>query len=432
MNMKNTIWSKSIIIIILLIQFLISSCSKDNIPDIKYDAEPIEYDLTIQSTENEVYQEALQQLLNKYLPNALSTKDHASLPADLLARFQRIEEKMLKISDSLQISGVKCLSVIFNSTGVDKKLLKVSGKIYLPNQVAPIKGIIVANHVLITDNASAPSQSIQIESLFAFMGYVVVMSDYIGFGATVDLPQTFLAQEITAKSSIDLTLTTYKYLKEKGYKFQYPDNRVNIIGYSQGGAVALACQKMIESYYPKEYKIKKTYAGGAPYDLEYTFRQLLDDKKSGLPLPYIALAITSLNYGENLNVDISKYFKGKLLQNYEEWLYSKRYNSTQLEKLIGTSDIREILSDSALDYSGDLIKPFIRALKKNSLIEWVPKAPIYLYHSIQDEYIPVYNTQEAYESFKKHSSASIELDLGNYGYHVAAAFDFYFKVFEKI
>ena len=166
--------------------------------------------------------------------------------------------------------------------------------------------------------------------------------------------------------------------------------------------------------------------------MEYTFRQLLDDKKSGLPLPYIALAITSLNYGENLNVDISKYFKGKLLQNYEEWLYSKRYNSTQLEKLIGTSDIREILSDSALDYSGDLIKPFIRALKKNSLIEWVPKAPIYLYHSIQDEYIPVYNTQEAYESFKKHSSASIELDLGNYGYHVAAAFDFYFKVFEKI
>lgn len=417
---------------VLLTLCIAVSCSKENLTEQKYDAETIEYDLTILSEEDETYVEAMQKMVRKYLPYTSTSKENAAISANLLTRFQKINEKMIRISDSLQISGVKCLSVLYNSTGVDKKRVKVSGKIYIPEQTTPIRGIIIANHTLITDNASAPSQSLQVESLLAFMGYVVTMSDYIGFGSTVNLPQTFLAEDITAKTCIDLALTARKYLNDNGYKSQYPDNPVYITGYSQGGGVTLACQKLIETYYPKEFTIQKSFAGSGAYDLEYTFKDIISNKESNIPLVIVALAFDGLNYGENLNLDLSKYFKGRLLQNYKEWLNSKKYTALQIEKLIGGSNVKDILNDSVLDYSNNIMEPYRNIFKKNSLVEWRPKSPIFLYHSTYDDYIPQYNAQEAYEYFKKHSSAKIEADFDNYGSHLQGAIDFYFKLFEKI
>ena len=60
------------------------------------------------------------------------------------------------------------------------------------------------------------------------------------------------------------------------------------------------------------------------------------------------------------------------------------------------------------------MKSFQAAMKKNSLIDWIPKAPIFLYHSSADDVVPQVNSINAYNSFKKNSSATITTDFADH------------------
>jgi hypothetical protein len=341
-------------------------------------------------------------------------------------------EKLNKLTAKTKQLGITKITsdvVKYKSIGVDSKDLELSGKIYIPNQTAKIRGIVIANHYTITSNAEAPSQTLQMEAACSLLGYVVVMSDYIGFGETKSLPQTYLGS-ITAKSSVDLALAAYQYLNGK-YSFENTNNKVYILGYSQGGAVSLSVQKLIESQYPDKFYIAKTFAGAGPYDITATYQEMLRTGTSTISaVP--ALVFTGLNYSEGLNVDFSKYFQSKLYANYKDWIFSKNYTTTQLNTLIGTHDITSMLTADACNPNSTLMVPFQTAFKKNSLIDWVPKAPIYLFHSTTDDVVPEINSVNAYNSFKKNSTATIETDFSDNGGHGAAAPVFYLKVFDDI
>lgn len=404
---------KTILACSLFIVFCGCSSSSDSSGDssFSYGVEPLE----VISTEN------------LSLTDIVSKITAMTRTEDVTELTNKVTKKVFSLGLSSVISDV----VKYHSTGVGGDSLYLSGKIYIPKQSSPIRGIVIDNHVTITSNAEAPSQSFQLDVIASLLGYVVVMSDYIGFGQTKNLPQTYLSADLTAQSSVDLALCTYQYLKQKRYKMQYNTNKVYIGGYSQGAAVSLAVQKLIESRYSDKFEILKTFAGAGPYDIVATYKDMIETDKTNISaVP--ALVLMGMDYSESLHLDYNKYFKGKLLSNYNDWINSKNYTTNQINDLLGTVKASDMLTDDARNADSDLMKPLMAAFKKNSLVEWVPKAPIYMYHSTTDNVVPVINSENAYNYFKSHSSAKIETDFGDYGSHNSALVNYVIHVGNSI
>lgn len=111
---------------------------------------------------------------------------------------------------------------------------------------------------------------------------IVIMPDYEGYGVTVDRIHPYLAEEVTAQQVVDaVTYGLQLYAKLDGADNTLPlkdDWRSFSIGYSQGGAVALAVQRYIEeNNLSDQLHFRGTLCGDGPYDLISTMRYYLDD-----------------------------------------------------------------------------------------------------------------------------------------------------------
>ena len=111
---------------------------------------------------------------------------------------------------------------------------------------------------------------------------VVIMPDYEGYGISVGSTHPYLAEALTAQQVVDgarCGLLVYQELVNSGHAPQLADDwRSFSVGYSQGGAVALAVQRHIEQNdLSEELRFRGTLCGDGPYDLITTLRYYLED-----------------------------------------------------------------------------------------------------------------------------------------------------------
>ena len=116
------------------------------------------------------------------------------------------------------------------------------------------------------------------------------------------------------------------------------------LGYSAGGHGAMAIQKYVDTHCRGEIKINKTYAGGGAYDLRSLFEEGF---KINLFNYICAIPLLTIGFNENSRLDIpyENLFKSPLLENYDEWIVSKKYGESQISEFMGTnllSDVFEI------------------------------------------------------------------------------------------
>ena len=111
---------------------------------------------------------------------------------------------------------------------------------------------------------------------------VVIMPDYEGYGISVGSTHPYLAEALTAQQVVDgarCGLLVYQELVNSGNAPQLADDwRSFSVGYSQGGAVALAVQRHIEQNdLSEELRFRGTLCGDGPYDLITTLRYYMED-----------------------------------------------------------------------------------------------------------------------------------------------------------
>lgn len=311
----------------------------------------------------------------------------------------------------------------------------LSGKIYVRLDLYYIQdkvaGIILANHYTITADKECPSNALMYEGMFATFGYAVVMSDYYGFGITNDKPQTYLHESSTAQACVDFFLVAKDYL-EKSKRVKVGDNHYNL-GYSQGAATTIAVQKLVEAKYADKIQFRRTFAGGGPYDIEGTYNDLIITNKTGIPAA-IPLIITGMDYSEKLNLDYKTIFQEPLLSGYADWIFSKKYTTSDISKKMGTKQVNEILHPNALNANDPQTAKLLTALRKNSLISgWNPsqKSPITLFHSTTDDVVPCLNTNNLLKSFISNGNYP-NTYISDYGGHTKAALYFFAKCADDI
>ena len=115
---------------------------------------------------------------------------------------------------------------------------------------------------------------------------IIIAPDYEGYGVTKDLPHPYLSQRLTAQQMLD-GVNYGLELYRKQMSDQTADNpllpikddwRTFAIGYSQGAAVTLALQRLIEEKgLAEQLHFCGSICGDGPYDLIETMRYYFED-----------------------------------------------------------------------------------------------------------------------------------------------------------
>ena len=179
-----------------------------------------------------------------------------------------------KMSTAIELSGV------YESVDLDGNPITLSGKVILPAE-GPIKRYILVSHYTIASNAEAPSNTFSLEGLLVKLGYALIIPDYLGYGITAGHVHPYLVMDITARNVIDMYLAVVPFMQAAGCAPEHDD--IYLMGYSQGGAVTMAVQHMIEHHDEDKIKIRRVFAGGGPYDVKATYDKFVETNHASYP-----------------------------------------------------------------------------------------------------------------------------------------------------
>lgn len=304
------------------------------------------------------------------------------------------------------ISGLLCdvdvAAITYTTTGPDGASVTASGVVAMPAGTTSYDHLLSIQHGTL-DMEEAPSlQLFYYEMMPVVSGHVVVMADYLGYGAsqTADRQHPYLHARLTGTACADMIEAAREYLRSKSIAEE--NDALELLGYSQGGQATVATQLELESR-GWTGRIRKVWAGGGPYDLETLLQAFLND--DGMPdtyprsgyLPYL---IRGMAYGEGLTVSDENLYAPAVIEEELNKLFSTRPLS-EWHAALGT-DITQVLHPdffAAPDFNGNAdVLAIVSALRKNSLVNasTAPQATVSLYHSLQDDFVPYSNVVSAH------------------------------------
>ena len=305
-------------------------------------------------------------------------------------------------------------------TGEDVTL---SGKVLLPKDRKP-KRFIVVSHYTIGSNAEAPSNIFPLEGVLCDLGYAMIFPDYQGYGVDSKRIHPYLVMDQTAYDVVQMYLAVAKYLQNTEYRPKEDD--IYLMGFSQGGAVTMAVQMCMEEVYGLASSIHQVFAGGGPYDVRETYNNFITTNTVNIP-PAVPFVIQGMVKGYDMDIDMSLMLQPWIYEKIDEWINSKMYSTDQLKRMMGTTRTSDILTAEGMDPTSDVVAELYKAMSENSVLSysWVPQAPVYLFHSMNDDVVPFVNASKAKSKWK---DANIQYNFGYYGSHVMALLRFIFTV----
>jgi len=323
-------------------------------------------------------------------------------------------------NNSIQVSGVeikypvKVYRLVYETKGVDGEFLNASGLLTIPQKSAKEKSpILIYHHGTIYNNRHAPTENIRIDSssvLPAFVGFIAVAPDYIGYGESLGHLHPYLNAKITASSSVDLLRAARQYLKNNDIG---TNDQLFLGGYSQGGGATIATQRLIENELPDEFTVTASSAGAGSYNLS---KELLDSTAEALQdydnyivtrPSNIGLIFKAMDDAYNLAI-LDKIFQSSYASVVES-IYDGSHNSDFIDKQL-SKDANKLIKKDFLErlVNGDE-KALVDAFKDNDVFDWTPKVPTRLYHGRDDDWVNFYHAQTAYDTMIDNGATQLEL-----------------------
>lgn len=316
----------------------------------------------------------------------------------------------------------------YDSYDGQKNKAKLSCRVFYSKEVKTIKHVLISCHPTTTSNESVPSGPRPLDDAFskrmcgeADGSYLIVCPDYCGYGVSSHYQHPYLIHDVTARNCFDALLPAIQAAKDHGIKFESSTKlSLDIVGYSQGGATALACAKLFDSdACPEEiqrsFDLRQTCCGDGPYSIFETLKQYMEWGKpsrpdGGLDLAYpcvlpliVAAAKEAYNDGCMRTVEVEDFFNPDFLATgILEDLKTKNVGTgllnTKVEQAMPRRRPVDILSRNIIQENGDFntatkeYKCFMRAMELADLCTgWRPKHRITFYHIAADDVVPYVN-----------------------------------------
>lgn len=319
--------------------------------------------------------------------------------------------------------------IVYRYPSVDQhnQPIELSGKLYVPKN-GSAKGIILLPHYTVVANKEVPSECNPIEAQLAKKGYVLVMPDYIGYGATAERVHPYLHAALTARNTVDMLLQAKPYLTEKGVEIA--NDSLIIVGFSQGAAAAIASLRLLEEEYP-EVPIKKCYAGSGPYDVCATYDDAVRRNRLGMPV-VVPMLVMGTSEAYDLHLRPEDFFTPYMLERYEQIVYIKNKGLVEWAFRMPSHKLSKYMSEKGMDKTQPETARMYDGFKRSSIVyvdedgqpvwpDWTPRTPIYLFHSTNDD-IVCFDCAEHLRAFLFARGANVSVDFGRYGGHLSSLF----------
>ena len=329
--------------------------------------------------------------------------------SSLLADFSvaQLKSQFTGVNAGLQIFvryGVKAYRLEYTTTNTDGKTVTASGAIIIPDVATPVS-LLSMQHGTITSDAGAPSnfqpgsEAASFGAVFASQGYIIVAPDYIGYGASKDLPHTYEHRNGLATASLDMIRAARDFISDKSVNW---NKKLFIAGYSEGGYATMALQKKIEEETGSEFNLVASSCGAGAYDKPAFTKQIINQTTSGVASINRLYLWVLLTYDRiyGLNRPASYYFK----EPYATQIAAKG-KDTDVNVSLNT-----IITDSfkaAINDGSD--KAFTAALQDNDIHDWKPRTPTQLYHGDADNTVFFLNSQNAYDAMRARGATNVTL-----------------------
>ena len=288
----------------------------------------------------------------------------------------------------------------YPSTDPDGQAVTVSGVIMVPSDIVsgstPCDGIIMYNHYTIGAVEDAPSIGGKgLEAVSAALSnplkpnYIIVASDYIGYGSSASHPAAYLCGDTNARNCLDGLLAARKLLDDK----HIPQGKFLFnIGFSQGGTESMFAAKLtdMDDKY-KGIRFDKTFSGGGPLDYETIYRAYVE-RDDCEDLADVVFFLINVNENCHLGIDYAKLFKEPVASKAKEFFETKDKGVMSDIGVMSMTKVSEVLQPAYMDLTSDESKALQAALKKIGVMEgWEPDLTkrYYIEHSRHDNYVPI-------------------------------------------
>jgi Secretory lipase len=173
--------------------------------------------------------------------------------------------------------GIKVYRLTYNTINTDGRAIIASGAVLVP-QTTQALSLISMQHGTISSDEQAPSyyrsgsEAYTFGSVFASVGYIVAAPDYIGYGASNNLPHPYEHNASLASASLDMLRATKEFLSDEKVNW---NQQLFTAGYSEGGYATLALQKKLEAEALTEFNLIASSAGAGAYDKPAFMRHII-------------------------------------------------------------------------------------------------------------------------------------------------------------
>ena len=278
--------------------------------------------------------------------------------------------------------------VTYHTTDPHGQPVLASGVIYFPKSGKPL-GVIEAIS-LNKNKYECPSKHLANIGLMQGMsGYIVIMSDQIGSGATESMLFPYLNNDNIAKVSADLRVAATELVRNI-YGCSMPSWTL-ISGFSLAASGAWALARYYHLHPELGVKVNQIWMSGGAYRpmlvLKHQLQTLYAD------YAFIPNCLYSVNYYDHLGLNLQEAFRGELREHYEEWC-TGYVPLADLSLLLGP-DISQYLN---LDFFNDDNADYQRLCASIERLgipnDWVPTCPVHIYHGSEDTYVPIASSDE--------------------------------------
>lgn len=275
--------------------------------------------------------------------------------------------------------------------------------------------ICLVEHYTIASNSEAPSVGFPFEP-FMLGNNLVIMPDYIGYGATKSMVHPYLNHTIHAQNSIDALPSGYAVFDSLADCGMGEDWKMCVLGASQGAGNAIAIHQFMEKNrdFAKRWHFAYSSCSSGPYSPRITMEEYYHAGKTVYPVVF-PLTINAMldSYPEYMGkYNVSEIFSDNYLKHkdsIDEMVNSKNYTTHQINQFFydhirvtvdeNLADdeiyLSDILNSAILNTNTAVYKDFEKCLEENDLIKgWKPTYPIKLYYSAGDRVVPYSNSLE--------------------------------------
>ncbi len=449
MKKTKTIWIG--LLGVLFLAAIFAACSNNDDNEQNKDQEPSTGNLIGVTEETEVS-------VDDMVAMATANNENTALPEDLIDE-QQYKNEVLDAAQDLNDrygggngtyhSNVSFKVVTLNYSSIDGKgnPITLSGKLTLPQvrgDYITIEDIIMHCHATNIDMTGGGISPVTFKEMGAY-SFAVIDPDYIGFGVTSKMPQTYLCQKLIARQCVDMELAALEYMKQKGIKFKNGYGTY-VLGYSQGGGNAMAVGRHLQEtdhgrIANKEVNVKGLYCGAGPYSPIGTFEHWLKTDSMCLTA-VLSMVIKGQQEGHSVvmkGTQLTSYFSDAYLASGIPQAFDTNNLSNAPGLLMGDSkltDIRypdpavmtpyeacmgfpwmqfsKIMSPEFADPNSHIRTALLQCLEMERVDDWIPQMPVELYTAPRDNVIPV--KANAYQVYEKFRTAGAPVTLVEAGY----------------